>query len=60
MTNAELREIVSNIEAFVGITDEVMEDPTLVDLVTQIVNLDRKLAKFEAMLLCPKDLLMNP
>ena len=37
--NAELWEILFLVEAFVGIIDEVMEVPTLVDLLTQIVNL---------------------
>ncbi|KAH0669921.1 hypothetical protein KY285_024060 [Solanum tuberosum] len=39
VTNAELRELLRRVEAFIGITDERMEDPTLVDLLTQIVNL---------------------
>ncbi|KAH0764607.1 hypothetical protein KY285_000478 [Solanum tuberosum] len=38
-TNAELRELVRRVEAFIGITDERMEDPTLVDLLTQIIDL---------------------
>lgn len=37
--NTEHWEIVRRIEAFVGITDDVIEDPTLVNLLTQIVNL---------------------
>ncbi|KAH0773471.1 hypothetical protein KY290_010608 [Solanum tuberosum] len=39
VTNAELREMVCRVEAFVGITDERMDDPVLVDLLTQIINL---------------------
>ena len=38
VTNAKLWEIVRRVEAFVGITNEVMEDPMLVDLLMQIVN----------------------
>ena len=37
--NTEHWEIVRRVEAFVGITDDVIEDPTLVNLLTQIVNL---------------------
>lgn len=37
--NAELRETVCKVGAFVRITNEVMEYPTLVDILTQIVNL---------------------
>lgn len=33
--NTEFWEIVRRVEAFVGITDEIMDDPTLVDLLTQ-------------------------
>jgi len=39
VTNAELRESVRRVEAFIGITDERMDDPMLVDLLTQIITL---------------------
>ncbi|KAH0776344.1 hypothetical protein KY290_007755 [Solanum tuberosum] len=39
VTSTELREMLRRIEAFIGITDERMEDPTLVDFLTQIVTL---------------------
>ena len=40
VTNAELWEIVHKVEAFIGITDEIMKDPTLVDLLTINLRLD--------------------
>ena len=36
------------IEAFVGINDEVMEVPTLVDILTQIVNLRKDADKIQS------------
>lgn len=39
VTNAEFREIVRRDEAFVGITDEIMDEPMLVYLLKHIINL---------------------
>ncbi|KAH0679324.1 hypothetical protein KY284_020409 [Solanum tuberosum] len=47
VTNTELREMMHRIEAFVGITDERMDDPTLVDLLTQVINLRLDADKFQ-------------
>ena len=37
--NAELWELAWKIEALVGITDDTLEDPPFVDLLTQIIDL---------------------
>ena len=37
--NAELWELARKIEAFIGITDNTLGDPSFVDLLTQIVDL---------------------
>ena len=37
--NAELWELARKIESFVGFTEDVLADPTLVDLFTQIIEL---------------------
>ncbi|KAH0693741.1 hypothetical protein KY285_020838 [Solanum tuberosum] len=47
VTNAKLRELVRRVEAFVGITDERMDDPTLVDILTQIIGLRLDTDKFQ-------------
>ncbi|XP_069144447.1 uncharacterized protein [Solanum lycopersicum] len=37
--NAELRELAKKIESFVGFTEDILADPTFVDLFTQIIEL---------------------
>ena len=37
--NAELWELARKIESFVGFTEDILADPTFVDLFTQIIEL---------------------
>ena len=37
--NAELWELARKIESFVGFTEDILGDPTFVDLFTQIIEL---------------------
>lgn len=39
MKNAELWELARKIESFIGFTDDILEDPTFVDLSTQVIDL---------------------
>lgn len=46
VTNTELQELVSNIEAFVGIRDAHGTDPTFLDLFSQINGLRMEFKAF--------------
>ena len=39
MKNAELWELARKIESFVGFTNDILGDPTFVDLFTQVIDL---------------------
>ncbi|KAH0654380.1 hypothetical protein KY289_032058 [Solanum tuberosum] len=46
VTNIELPEHLHRVEAFVGITKELWDDPTLVDLLTEIIGIKQEFKIF--------------
>ncbi|KAH0650430.1 hypothetical protein KY284_030342 [Solanum tuberosum] len=46
VTNIEIPEHLHRVEAFVGITKELWDDPTLVDLLTEIIGIKQEFKIF--------------